>query len=196
MFNLDHVNDLNAAQKTVDNFKDLGYGACRKDLPYINDIKDYAKHAEVLIFHGHGSNSSFALYNGKKYGENTFYTVNVDEIKKILPKSTACHISFVYFGSCHSADNGGSGQNLPDAAVSQGVKCAIGFRNNVAGCGQYIRDVMETIKDHPDYTIKKAVEETNKKLSWRFKTDEDDSPSNPNNLYIAGDKNLRLGKRY
>ena len=55
---------------------------------------------------------------------------------------------------------------------------------------------MDTIEDHPDYTIRRAIDETNNNLSWRFKKSESDSPSNPNNLVIKGDTNLRLGKKY
>lgn len=178
-----------AIEPTIDAFLDLGYSASYKELPTFDQIKQIAKTAEVLVFHGHGGPSSFYV-NGTR-------NIYVDDMKEILPKETAAHISLVYFGSCQAANSCDStGKNFLDVVVKQGVKCAIGFKNNVAGSGQYIADVMKTIEDHPDYTIEKAIQETNKQLKWSLRMYDSSSPSNPNNLVIKGDKNLRLGRKY
>lgn len=63
--------DDGAAQSTVDHFLDLGYLVSRQVRPTTNEIKDLARSAEVLIFHGHGYNGGFWINGGNKKDETS-----------------------------------------------------------------------------------------------------------------------------
>ena len=149
-------------------------------------LSTYAKNSEIIVFHGHGGVGCFCMNEGSD-------VVDVANIEEILPQTAAVHISLAYFGSCFSGSNMHGNKSMLDGAIEQGVQCAIGFKDVVAGSEDFFKYMMIAVELYDYCTIADAVDYA----CHCFSPIERLNPSCPaRNVVVLGDSSISLTKNY
>jgi hypothetical protein len=76
-------------------------------------------------------------------------------------------------------------------AYDLGATCAIGFTGNIAGGEDFLRYMMDAVRNNPNITVRDAINEAKK----HFSTTSESSPAYPGNLKVIGNDLITLATK-
>ena len=180
------ASDSADATATVNSFDNLGNDANRFHMPTEATLKNRIKCSDSVIFLGHCYAPDCLAWNDTN---GNWVSLSTSNVSTYFPTNAAITTSFVYIGSCQCGE-------LAKAISDQGVKCVIGFKDNVAGAEVFLKKMMNLIECEPWLTIGEAVDRVKSTYSYYQRYVNYASPVHYNNMVIYGDTSIRLGKQY
>lgn len=194
--------DLDDANAIVNSFSNIGYDAHQYTYPSTSTVKNNASDSSVLVFHGHG-NTGFIRVHDKN--NNTLYDLysekapnGAQNLGTVVPGSTWKHTSLVYFATCNSAASNSTRKSMIQSAYDLGATCAIGFSGSVAGGEDFLRYMLDAVRNNPDITVRQAIDSAvNEFVRTRGNSTltNSSSPANPNNRVVLGNQDITLKTR-
>lgn len=187
--------DTGIQDRIVNTISAMGYQSKETNLPTASHLYNDLKNNTISIIHGHGNkgllrvdqpDGSFQyLYSSRSVSDSPYRIDN-------YPYNALAKNHLIVYIVCFSAANPNNGFSMAEASKLQGASCTIGFRNEVAGGGQYTELLMNYINS--GYTIAEAQDLADYDFIKQYGNSGPNSPANTGNraCFGHGNKNLDL----